>query len=231
MGSTLGEALVLLGRLDAEVLGVVSLSLRVSGAALLIAVLIGMPLGAALAVGRFPGRDALIVLLNSLMGFPPVVLGVLVYLLLSRSGPLGVLGLLFTPAAMIFAQTLMVIPIIAALARQTLADAWRDYAPEFTALRLTRRQRMQVLLFDCRYSLVLAILAGFGRAISEVGAVMIVGGNIAGYTRVMTTAIALETSRGDLSLSVALGVVLLSLVVAVNAAAHLLRNWAMRVYG
>ena len=189
------------------------------------------PWGAWIAVAEFPGRGAATVLLNGLMGVPPVVLGVVVYLVLSRSGPLGHLGLLYTPSAMVTAQTLLVAPLIAALARQTIEDAWRDYRTELTALGFNRRQAVGTLLHDCRYSLVVAVLAGLGRAMSEVGAVMIVGGNIDGFTRVMTTAIALETAKGDLPLSIALGLVLISLVLALNALAYGLRQWAMRRYG
>ncbi len=171
--------------------------------------LCGLPLGAWIAVAEFPGRAALTVLLNGMMGMPPVVLGVIVYLALSRSGPLGSLGLLYSPTAMVIAQTLLVTPLIAALARQTIEDAWRDYRTELTALRFLPRARVvATLLHDCRFSLVVAVLAGLGRAMSEVGAVMIVGGNIDGFTRVMTTAIALETAKGDLPLSIALGLVL-----------------------
>lgn len=228
---TLLEALNLLGHLDPQVLAIVGLSLQVSLSAVLIGALLGLPLGAWVAVARFPGRDALTVFLNAMMGMPSVVLGVLAYLVLSRSGPLGSLGLLFSPTAMIIAQTLLVVPLIAALARQIVEDAWRDYAHEFAALRLSRRQSVATLLFDCRFSLVVAVLAGLGRALSEVGAVMIVGGNIEGFTRVMTTAIALETAKGDLPLSIALGVVLVGLVLGLNALAHGLRLWAMRKYG
>jgi tungstate transport system permease protein len=228
---TLLDAFSLLGRLDAQVLAIVWLSLEVSLTAVLLGSLLGLPLGAWVAVARFPGRTTLTVFLNAMMGAPSVVLGVLVYLLLSRSGPLGGLGLLFSPAAMIFAQTLLVTPLIAALARQVVEDAWRDYATELTAFGYSRRRSVAVLLFDCRFTLVVAVLAGLGRAISEVGAVMIVGGNIEGYTRVMTTAIALETAKGDMALSIALGVVLLALVLGLNALAHSLRQWAMRKYG
>lgn len=231
MWNTLGEAVGLLTQLDAKVLAIVSLSLRVSLTAVLLGALIGLPLGAVVAIARFPGRSVVTVALNGLMGLPSVVLGVIVYLLLSRSGPFGQLGLLFSPTAMIVAQTLLVTPLIAALSRQVIEDAWRDYATELTALRFTLRQSVTTLLFDCRFSLVVAVLAGLGRALSEVGAVMIVGGNIDGFTRVITTAIALETSKGDLPLSIALGIVLISLVLALNAMAQILRQWAMRRYG
>jgi tungstate transport system permease protein len=231
MWQTFHDAGVMLTRLDPEVVQIVALSLKVSLSALLLGTLVGMPLGAIIAVSRFPGRAAVTVFLNGMMGMPPVVLGVIVYLLLSRSGPLGELGLLFTPGAMITAQTLLILPLIAALTRQIIEDAWRECALEFSAYRLTRRQSVLTLLFDCRFSLVVAVLAGLGRAVSEVGAVMIVGGNIDGFTRVMTTAIALETSKGDLPLSIALGIVLITLQMALNALAYALRQWAMRRYG
>jgi tungstate transport system permease protein len=231
MFHTLQDALSLLGGLDAQVLAIVWLSLKVSLSAVTLGALFGLPLGAAVAVARFPGRSALTVILNAMMGVPPVVLGVVVYLFLSRSGPLGGLGLLFSPPAMILAQTLLVLPLIAALARQVVEDAWREYAMEFKTFGLSRRQSVLALLIDCRFSLVVVLLAGLGRAISEVGAVMIVGGNIEGYTRVMTTAIALETAKGDLPLSIALGGVLIGLVLILNALAHALRQWAMRKYG
>ncbi len=231
MFPTLLDAFTLLGNLDAQVLAIVWLSLQVSLSAVLLGTLLGLPLGAWVAVARFPGRSTLTVFLNAMMGMPSVVLGVIVYLILSRSGPLGSLGLLFSPSAMVIAQTLLVTPLIAALARQIVEDAWREYAVELQAFRFSRRQSVQTLLFDCRFSLVVAVLAGLGRAISEVGAVMIVGGNIEGFTRVMTTAIALETAKGDLPLSIALGVVLVGLVLGLNALAHGLRQWAMRKYG
>jgi len=228
MTETLREALSLLGGFDHRLLQIVGLSLRVSLTALAIGALIGLPLGAWLAVADFRGRGALIVALNALMGLPSVVVGVLVYLVLSRSGPLGAYGLLFTPAAMIVAQTVLVIPLIAAVTRQIVEDAWKEYAPEFAVIGIDRPRAVRLLLADCRFSLSVATLAGLGRAMSEVGAVMIVGGNIDGYTRVMTTAIALETSKGDLALSIALGIVLMTLILALNAAAHSLRGWAAR---
>ncbi len=224
-------ALALLGKADSRLLEVVTLSLRVSLAAVLIAALLGLPLGAAVAVGRFPGRRLLIVLLNALMGLPPVVVGLLVYLLLSRAGPLGPLGLLFTPTAMVVAQALLVAPIIAALTRQTVEDAWREYAEQLRSLGATRWRAARSLLWDTRFSLFTAVLAGFGRAVAEVGAVMIVGGNIDGVTRVMTTTIALETGKGNLSMALALGLVLIALVVALNALAFITREWAARRYG
>ena len=210
---------------------IVVLSLEVSLAAVLLATAIGLPLGAAVAVGRFPGRRAVIVLLNALMGLPPVVVGLAVYLLLSRAGPLGGLGLLFTPGAMVVAQTVLITPIVAALARQAIEDAWREYEEQLRSLGAHGLQAALTLLWDTRFSLVTAVLAGLGRASAEVGAVMIVGGNIDGVTRVMTTAIALETSKGDLPLALGLGVVLIAIVLALNAAAMLVRDAAQRRYG
>ncbi|MCE8518314.1 ABC transporter permease [Ruegeria pomeroyi] len=213
-------ALVLAG--DSELLGIVGLSLRVSLFAVLCAALIGMPLGAALAVGRFPGRRAMVVLVNALMGLPPVVVGLIVYLMLSRSGPLGVLQLLYTPTAMIIAQVVLVTPIIAALTRQVIEMLDAEYAEQMRSLGLSRLATVSVLLWDGRVALLTALLAGFGRAIAEVGAVIIVGGNINHVTRVMTTAIALETSKGNLALALALGAVLIGIAVAVNALVSLL---------
>jgi tungstate transport system permease protein len=209
----------------------VALSLQVSLSAVVVAAFAGLPLGAVLAVERFPGRQPLIVLLNSLMGLPPVVVGLLVYLLLSRAGPLGSLGILFTPAAMIVAQAILVTPIVAALSRQVLEDAWREYEEQLRSLGARRVTAALTLLWDTRFSLVTIVLAGFGRAAAEVGAVMIVGGNIDGVTRVMTTTIALETSKGDLPLALGLGVILVGLVIALNAAASLIREAALRRYG
>jgi tungstate transport system permease protein len=231
MLATLAEAFALLGSFDHRLLEIVALSLRVSLTALVIGALLGLPLGAWLAVADFRGRGAVIVGLNALMGLPSVVVGVLVYLALSRSGPLGSYGLLFSPAAMIVAQSVLVIPLIAAVTRQIVEDAWRDYAPELSLIGISRPQAVALLLADCRFSLSVAMLAGLGRAMSEVGAVMIVGGNIDGYTRVMTTAIALETSKGDLALSIALGLVLMTLIIGLNVAAHVTRGWALRRYG
>ena len=231
MLGTLYDALSLLSHFDHRLFEIVGLSLRVSLSALAIGALLGLPLGAWLAVASFPGRGALIVALNALMGLPSVVVGVLVYLVLSRSGPLGSYGLLFSPAAMIVAQSVLVVPLISAVTRQIVEDAWRDYAPELCLIGISRPQAVVLLLIDCRFSLSVATLAGLGRAMSEVGAVMIVGGNIDGYTRVMTTAIALETSKGDLALSIALGIVLMSIILGLNVAAHYLRCWAVRRYG
>jgi tungstate transport system permease protein len=210
---------------------IVALSLQVSLAAVGLASLLGLPLGAALAVGRFPGRHAIVVVLNALMGLPPVVVGLLVYLLLSRAGPLGSLGLLFTPGAMVMAQTILVLPIIAALSRQVVDDAWREYEEQLRSLGARGAGAALTVLWDIRFSLLTAVLAGLGRASAEVGAVMIVGGNIDGVTRVMTTAIALETSKGDLPLALGLGIVLITVVLVVNAAAYLIKESAQRHYG
>ena len=216
---------------DAALFAIVRLSLGVSLCAVALASLIGMPLGAILALTRFPGRSGLVVLLNAFMGLPPVVVGLAVYLLLSRSGPLGALGLLFTPAAMVVAQTILIIPIIAAPTRQTIADLWSEYRDELRAMGVGPVGRMMTLLWDARFSLLTALLAGFGRAAAEVGAVMIVGGNIAGFTRTMTTTIALETSKGDLPLALGLGVILITIVIAINAAVWGTRVWAERQAG
>ena len=231
MSEALSAALALLVGLDSRLVEIVLLSLRVSLSAVAIAALLGLPLGAAIAVSRFPGRQAVIVVLNALMGLPPVVVGLLVYLLLSRAGPLGAFGILFTPAAMVFAQSILILPIVAALSRQAIEDAWREYEEQLRSLGAGRLSAALTLLWDTRFSLLTTILAGFGRAAAEVGAVMIVGGNIDGVTRVMTTTIALETSKGDLPLALGLGMILIAIVIAVNAAAHLTRELAQRRYG
>ena len=210
---------------------IVALSLQVSLSAVAMATLVGLPLGAAMAVGHFPGRHALIVLLNALMGLPPVVVGLAVYLLLSRAGPLGDLGLLFTPGAMVFAQTVLILPIISALCRQAVEDAWREYDEQLRSLGVGGLRAGMTVLWDTRFSLLTAVLAGLGRASAEVGAVMIVGGNIDGVTRVMTTTIALETSKGDLPLALGLGCVLILIVLALNVAAYLVKEAAQRRYG
>jgi tungstate transport system permease protein len=211
---------------DATLYAIVRLSLAVSFSAVVIAVLVGLPLGAALALTRFRGRTALIVLLNGFMGLPPVVVGLTVFLLLSRSGPLGVFGILFTPLAMVIAQSLLVVPIIASLSRQTIEDLWHEYRDELTAMNVGPAGRMATLLWDSRFSLLTALLAGFGRAAAEVGTVMIVGGNIDGFTRTMTTTIALETSKGNLPLAMGLGIILIALIVVINAAAWGVRVWS-----
>jgi len=221
--------LVLTG--DPALYAIVVLSLLVSLSALVFAAIIGIPLGAALALVRFTGREAVIVVLNALMGLPPVVIGLAIFLLLSRSGPLGSWGLLFTPQAMILAQTVMVAPIIAALTRQTVEDLWAEYKDELTAMNVGPGGRIATLIWDARFSLVTALLAGFGRAAAEVGAIIIVGGNIDGFTRTMTTAIALETSKGDLPLAVGLGIVLIAIVVIVNALAWAARRAGERLAG
>lgn len=208
---------------DADLVEIVALSLRVSLLAVALATLIGMPLGAALAVARFRGRNLIIVLINSLMGLPPVVVGLVVYLLLSASGPMGSWRLLYTPVAMIIAQAVLVTPIITALSRQTLEDLHQEYDQQFTLFGLSTTAKLKVLLWDGRYSLATALLAGFGRAIAEVGAVILVGGNIDHVTRVMTTTIALETSRGNLALALALGLILICIAVTVNATVAIMR--------
>jgi tungstate transport system permease protein len=231
IGSAFAEAARLITAADSTLYGIVLLSLQVSLTAVAAATAIGLPLGAVIAIRRFPGRQVLLVTLNSLMGLPPVVVGLLVYLLLSRAGPLGALGLLFTPAAMVIAQTILVTPIIAGLSRQVLEDAWREYEEQLRSLGATPSTAAATLVWDTRYSLVTVVLAGFGRAAAEVGAVMIVGGNIEGVTRVMTTAISLETSRGDLPLALGLGIILVAVVFAINAAAQIIKTAAVRRYG
>ena len=226
-----GGALDLILAGDAQLYAIVRLSLLITLAATLSAAVFGLPLGAAVALVGFPGRNVVIVLLNGFMGLPPVVVGLMVFLALSRSGPLGDLGLLFTPAAMVIAQTLLITPIIAALTRQVIEDLWAEYREEFTAMQVAPLLRVRALLWDARFSLVTILLAGFGRAAAEVGAVMIVGGNIDGFTRVMTTAIALETSKGNLALAIGLGVILIALILAMNALAWSLRQWAERHAG
>ena len=227
----IAEGLRRVFELNIELWRIVALSLEVSLSAVLLATLAGLPLAALLAVKRFPGRRGVIVVLNALMGLPPVVVGLLVYLLLSRAGPLGELGLLFTPGAMVIAQTLLILPIIAALARQALEDAWREYEEQLRSLGAQGAQAALTLLWDARFSLITAVLAGLGRASAEVGAVMIVGGNIDGVTRVMTTAIALETSKGDLPLALGLGFVLIAIVLALNSAAQLIKDTAVKRFG
>ena len=231
LGASFRAAWRLLAGFDAELAQIVGLSLQVSLTAVVIATLVGLPLGAMIAVERFHGRQTLIVLLNALMGLPPVVVGLLVYLLLSRAGPLGDLGILFTPAAMVIAQAVLITPIIAALSRQTIEDAWREYDEQLRSLGARRITAGMTLIWDTRFSLLTIVLAGFGRAAAEVGAVMIVGGNIDGVTRVMTTAIALETSKGDLPLALGLGIVLIGLVLLLNALAAVIREAALRRYG
>ncbi|MEL6503997.1 MAG: ABC transporter permease [Pseudomonadota bacterium] len=220
IGQGIAAALALIVSLDGDLLAIIARSLQVTLTAVVIASLIGLPLGAWLALNRFAARRTIIALLNALMGLPPVVVGLIVYLLLSRAGPFGVLGLLFTPTAMIIAQTIIITPLIASIAHQAIRDLWAEYHDLLIALNTTRRQRLQTLLWDARRSLLTASLAGFGRAIGEVGAVMIVGGNIDHATRVLTTAIALETGKGNFALALGLGFVLIALAVAVNLLIH-----------
>jgi len=208
---------------DASLVAIVWLSLIVSLVAVLLALVIGVPFGALVALTRFPARETLIVVLNALMGLPPVVAGLIVFLLLSRSGPFGSWGLLFTPQAMVVAQTTLIAPIIAALTRQTIEDLWIEYKDELAAMNVGPTRRIVTLIWDARYSLVTALLAGFGRAAAEVGAIIIVGGNIDGFTRTMTTTIAMETSKGDLPLAIGLGLVLMVIVIAINGLA-----WGVR---
>jgi tungstate transport system permease protein len=214
--------------LDPELVEIVRLSLAVSIGAVLLAALVALPLGAALGMLRFPGRRGVIILLNALMGLPPVVVGLVVYMLLSRSGPLGDFGLLFTPTAMVIAQFILVVPIIAALTRQTIEDLHEEYDEQLRSLDAGLLDSVATLIVDGRFRLMTALLAGFGRAIAEVGAVLIVGGNILHHTRVMTTAIALETSKGNLALALALGLILILIAAGINAAATLIADAARR---
>ena len=231
LSSAFASAVTLITELDAELLAIIGLSLRVSLSAVALAALIGLPLGAAIALSKFPGRGAVVAVLNALMGLPPVVVGLLIYLLLSRAGPLGELGILFTPTAMVIAQTILVAPIIAALTRQTIADLHDEYDEQLRSMQIGWWHSLVTLLWEGRYSLLTALLAGFGRASAEVGAVMIVGGNINHVTRVMTTTIALETSKGNLSLALGLGFVLIALIVVVNAVALSLQKLAQHAHG
>lgn len=233
--TTLSEAALAAAKLiagaDPDLIEIVLLSLRVSLTAVMLASAIGLPLGAMIAVSHFVGRHTAIVLLNALMGLPPVVVGLLVYLLLSRAGPLGSAGLLFTPSAMVIAQAILVVPIVAALSRQLIEDGWQEYREQLRSLGASRFSAAVTLLWDLRFPLVTIVLAGFGRAAAEVGAVIIVGGNIDGVTRVMTTTIALETSKGDLPLALGLGMILLTIVLALNVAAYVVQETAQRRYG
>ncbi|CAM3446273.1 ABC transporter permease [Halomonas sp. FME1] len=224
-------ALALILSMDSALISIVMLSLQVSLMAVVIASLLALPLGAALALWRFPGRNAVIIVLNALMGLPPVVAGLCVYLLLSRAGPLGSWGLLFTPTAMVIAQVILVLPIIAALTRQQIETLHGEYAEQLQSLGLTRPRMIPTLLWDARFGLLTVILAGFGRASAEVGAVMIVGGNIDGVTRVMTTSIVLETSKGNLPMALGLGIILLILVTMINAIAHMIGETAKKRLG
>ncbi len=217
-------AISLIFSLNGDLAQIVGLSLYVSVSAVLVAAIIGVPLGAAVALIRFPGRGGVQITLNALMGLPPVVVGLIVYLILSRSGPLGVFGLLYTPTAMIIAQVILVTPIIAALSRQVIEDLWAEYAEQLTSLGASPLRTLPTLIMDGRFRLFTAVLAGFGRATAEVGAVMMVGGNIDHVTRVMTTTIALEVSKGDLALALALGIILLSISITIGALAHIIKN-------
>ena len=216
---------------DPVLMQIIGLSLRVTLTAVVIACAIGLPLGALLAMLRFPGRGAVVVAFNALMGLPPVVAGLLVYLMLSRSGPLGALDLLFTPTAMVVAQSVLILPIVVSLTRAVIEDLWAEYAEQLRSLGSSRLRAVPTLLWDGRFSLLTGVLAGFGRASAEVGAVLIVGGNIAGHTRTMTTAITLETSRGNLGLAVALGIVLMSITLALNAGAYGIGRYGQRAAG
>jgi tungstate transport system permease protein len=231
ISAALAEALRLIGSMDAQLAQIVLLSVRVSCVAVAIAACVALPLGAWLAIARFPGRQAVVSVLNALMGLPPVVVGLLIYLLLSRAGPLGEFGLLFTPTAMIIAQAVLVTPIIAALSRQVIEDAWLEYEEQLRSLGAQTVVAARTLLWDTRYALITVVLAGFGRAAAEVGAVMIVGGNINGVTRVMTTTIALETSKGDLPLALGLGMVLVAIIIGVNLLANGVKLAAQKYYG
>jgi tungstate transport system permease protein len=222
-------ALVVAG--DPNLVGIVALSLQISLTSVALSCLLGLPVGAAIAVNDFPGKRLAVVVLNALMGLPSVVVGLFVYLMLSRAGPLGALGVLFTPTAMVIAQTILIAPLMAALSRQVVADAWLEYQDQLRSLGETKLGAAATLLWDLRFTLVTLVMAGFGRAASEVGAVMIVGGNIDGVTRVMTTTIALETSKGDLPLALGLGFILLFIVLALNAGAYLVRETAQRRFG
>jgi tungstate transport system permease protein len=226
----LTTAMELLVTLDASLVEIIARSLGVSLTAVLLATVLGLPLGAVMALSRFPGRRVLLVVMNALMGLPPVVVGLIVLLMLSRSGPLGALGLLFTPTAMIIAQTILVLPIIAALSASVIESLWQEYEDQMMSLGAGPVTRIQALLWDGRFTLMTAVLAGFGRANAEVGAVMIVGGNIDHVTRVMTTAITLEASRGDLALALGLGIVLLLLSLAINTASYSVREFARQRY-
>jgi tungstate transport system permease protein len=225
------KALSLILTLNPELLSILWLSAKVSGVAVILACCAALPIGAWIGMAQFRGKGGIVAVLNGLMGMPSVVLGLVVYLLLSRAGPFGAMGLLFTPTAMMIAQALLIFPIVAALTLQRIGEAWGEHADQLRSLRASRWQCVRTLLWDNRFSLVTFVLLGFGRAIAEVGAVMIVGGNIDGVTRVMTTAIALETSKGDIPLSLALGAVLIASVISVNAAAQILKNYAQRRYG
>jgi tungstate transport system permease protein len=228
LGDAFTEAFNLIISGNPELFEILMLSIQVSLTALFFSIAFGLPIGTTLAISEFPGKRACVTVLNSLMGLPPVVVGLLVYLMLSRSGPLGVLGLLYTPTAMVIAQVVLITPIIAALAYQVMDDLHREYRDLFQSLGVPLTKAVPTYLWDARYSLITSVLAGFGRAISEVGAVIIVGGNIDHLTRVMTTAIALETSKGELAIALALGIILLTLALIVNAMVTTVRTYALK---
>ncbi|HKI97608.1 MAG TPA: ABC transporter permease [bacterium] len=225
------QAVGLIAHADSELVGIVLLTLRVSLSAVGLATAVALPLGGAIALYRFPGRQAVVVLLNSMMGLPPVVVGLVIYLILSHSGPLGWTDLMFTPSAMILAQFVLITPIVGALSRQVIEDLWTEYGEQLRSLGAGAGRAVFTLLWDGRYSLLTSVMAGFGRAVAEVGAVLIVGGNIRYYTRVMTTTIALETSKGDLPLALGLGLILISIAIGVNAATYILRDVARLYHG
>ena len=225
------RAFALIVAADPDLIGIVVLSLEICLASVTMSCVVGLPLGAAIAVNEFPGKRLVVVVLNALMGLPPVVVGLFVYLMLSRAGPLGAFGILFTPTAMVIAQTLLIAPLMAAFSRQAVADAWIEYREQLRSLGETRFGAAATLLWDLRFTLATFVMAGFGRAASEVGAVLIVGGNINGVTRVMTTAIALETSKGDLPLALGLGFILLLIIFLLNAGAYVVKETAQRRYG
>jgi len=225
------QAIGLVVAADPNLVRIVLLSLEISLASVTMACVLGLPLGAAIAVNEFSGKRPVVIVLNGLMGLPPVVVGLFVYLMLSRAGPLGTFGILFTPTAMVIAQTILIAPLMAALSRQVVADAWLEYREQLRSLGETKFGAAATLLWDLRFTLVTIVMAGFGRASSEVGAVLIVGGNIDGVTRVMTTTIALETSKGDLPLALGLGFILLTLVLTINAGAQIVKEMAQRRYG
>ena len=231
MWDTIYQAFLLVLHLDLEVWSIALTSILVSFTALIIGILIGLPIGAFLAIANFPGKKWCITFVNTLMSVPTVIIGVLIYLLLSRSGPLGELSLLFTKTGMIIAQSCLTIPLIAAVSRQIISDAWHIHQDTFSALQFQLLHQVKWILWDSRFSLIIVVLLGFSRAISEVGAVMIVGGNIAQHTRTLTTAIALETSKGDLVLSLSLGIVLLMIVFIINVISHFLKSSAEKKYG
>jgi tungstate transport system permease protein len=224
IGEGFGKAFHLILTLDRELLDIIFLSLKVSFIGLVVSCIIGLPVGTFVALKKFPGRGFVISMLNTLMGLPPVVVGLFLYLILSRSGPLGALGLLYTPSAMIVAQTVIALPIVAALCHSAVVDVKPIIGQAATTLGATSFQRTTAVMKEARYGIISAVIAGFGRAMAEVGAILIVGGNIAGYTRVMTTAIALETDKGDFELALALGIILLGISLVVNIAAHLFQR-------